>query len=133
LTDHLPACSPRSVCSFCLRARQDPAVQAPAAFSAAEIRRLLDAYTVMQAQEFLGLTDAQFAQFLPRLKVLQDTRRRQQQARNKLVQELNRMSAPKAAQVPEGELRDRLRSLQELEIRSASERQSAYEALDQVL
>jgi hypothetical protein len=114
-------------------ARQDPAVQAPAAFSAAEIRRLLDAYTVMQAQEFLGLTDAQFAQFLPRLKVLQDTRRRQQQARNKLVQELNRMSAPKAAQVPEGELRDRLRSLQELEIRSASERQSAYETLDQVL
>jgi len=112
---------------------QDQTAQTPAAFSAGEIRRLLDAYALIQAQEFLGLTDAQFAQFLPRLRVIQETRRRQDQERNRLLQDLNQMTAPKGAPVPEGDLRDRLRSLQELQSRSASELQTAYGNLDQGL
>ena len=38
----------------------------------AELQRLFDAYTVMQAQEALGLDDAVFGQFLPKLKALQE-------------------------------------------------------------
>ena len=114
-------------------AGQDQAVTGAGAFSAVEIRRLLDAYTVMQAQEFLGLTDAQFAQFLPRLKVLQETRRQQEQARLKLVQDINRLTGPGAPAVSDDALRDRLRALQDLDTRSTPERQKAYERLDEVL
>ena len=42
----------------------------------AEVARLFDAYTVMQAQETLGLSDEQFGPFVTRLKALQQTRRR---------------------------------------------------------
>ena len=63
----------------------------------AELQRLFDAYMVMQAQDALQLDDAQFGQFLPKLKALQDTRRRNEQARNRLVAELGRLTAPSAA------------------------------------
>ena len=112
---------------------QQPPVAGEAPFSPAEIRRLLDAYAVMQVQEFLGLTDAQFAQFLPRLKVLQETRRRDAQARVKLIQDLNRMTAPSAAQIAESEVRGRLRELRDLEDRSTGELRKSYENVDQVL
>jgi hypothetical protein len=98
----------------------------------AELQRLFDAYTVMQAQEALQLDDAQFGQFLPKLKVLQDTRRRNEQARRQLVTELARLTAP-AATIDEAAVRDRLRALQELESRSAAELRRAYDAIDQQL
>ncbi len=115
------------------QALQGPVARTRADISPAEVQRLFDAYTVMQAQEFLGLSDEQFVQFLSRLKSMQGVRRRQEQARAKLLQELNRMTVPKAAPVRDEELRDRLRSLQDMESRSFSELGKAYEDLDQVL
>jgi len=99
----------------------------------AELQRLFDAYMVMQAQEALQLDDAQFGQFLPKLKALQETRRRNEQARNQLVGELGRLTAPSAATVDEAAVRERLRALQELESRSAAELRRAYDTIDQQL
>jgi hypothetical protein len=98
----------------------------------AELQRLFDAYTMMQAQEALQLDDAQFEQFLPKLKALQDTRRRGEQARHQIIGELARLTAPSAT-VDEAAVRDRLRALQELESRSAADLRRAYDAIDQQL
>ena len=98
----------------------------------AELQRLFDAYTVMQAQDALQLDDALFGQFLPKLKALQDTRRRNEQARNRLVAELGRLTAP-SAPADEAAVRDRLRELQELEGRAAADLRRAYDTVDQQL
>jgi hypothetical protein len=98
----------------------------------AELQRLFDAYMVMQAQEALQLDDEQFGQFLPKLKALQDTRRRNEQARSQLVVELNRLTAAAAA-FDEAAVRGRLRALQELESRSAADLRRAYDTIDQQL
>ena len=98
----------------------------------AELQRLFDAYMVMQAQDALQLDDAQFGQFLPKLKALQDTRRRNEQARNRLVAELGRLTAASAS-ADESAVRNRLRELQELEGRSAADLRRAYDTVDQVL
>ncbi len=117
-----------------------PAIAQPAASPGAtdlrpgEIQRLFDAYLVMEAQQALGLTDAQYPGFLGRLRALQDTRRKQLQARAGLLGELARLSAPRAAQpADEGVIRDRLAALQELESRSAAELRKSYQELDALL
>src|SRR5580765_8236863 len=63
-----------------------PAPAAPsgpeAAISAGQIQRWFEAYTVLQAQEALNLSEAQYGRFVTRLKGLQDARRKHQVARN---------------------------------------------------
>ena len=98
-----------------------------------ELQRLFDAYTVMQAQDALQLDDAQFGQFLPKLKSLQETRRRSEQGRVQLVGDLARLTAPSVVAIDEAAVRDRLRALQELEGRAAAELRRAYDAIDQQL
>ena len=101
-----------------------------------EIQRLFDAYLIMEAQQALTLTDAQYPQFLARLKTLQDTRRRNQQQRNQLMGELQRLTNPRvtaAARPDEAQIKERLIALQELESRSAAEMRKAYNGLDEVL
>jgi hypothetical protein len=99
---------------------------------AAELQRLFDAYQVMQAQDALQLDDSQFGLFLPRLKLVQETRRRGEQARQRIVIDLARMTSP-AATVDEGALKDRLQALQDLEVRNAAELRRAYDGVDQLL
>ena len=115
------------------RQGQGRAAQQADRLEIAELQRLFDAYTVMQAQEALQLDDTQFGQFLPKLKALQDTRRRNEQARSQLVADLGRLTAPSAATVDEAAVRDRLRALQDLESRAAAELRRAYETIDQQL
>jgi hypothetical protein len=97
----------------------------------AEIRRMFDSYALMQAQDFLKITDDQFARFLTRFKALQDVRRRTLQERNRLVQELRKMS--NEPQPDEAYLKERVKALQDLEDRSQSEVRKAYESIDQIL
>ncbi len=100
----------------------------------AEIQRLFDAYLVMEAQQSLGLSDAQYPPFLTRLRALQDTRRRHLTGRAALLVELARMTAPRTAPpADEGAIRERLTALQELESRSAAESRKAYGDLDALL
>ena len=103
--------------------------QAADRLEAAELQRLFDAYQMMQAQEALQLDDAQFGQFLPKLKALQDTRRRNEQARHQLVMELARLTAP-AGTTDEAVLKEKLKALQELEGRAAAELRNAYDTVD---
>jgi hypothetical protein len=99
----------------------------------AELQRLFDAYSALQAQEALQLDDAQFGQFLPKLKALQDTRRRNDVARSQLVAELGRMTAPGTAVFDEAAVKERMRALQELDARAAAELRRAYDTIDQQL
>lgn len=99
----------------------------------AEIQLMFDGYALMQAQRMLQISDEQFPQFLPRLKALQEARRRAQMQRQRAIQELRRLTQPRAVPVDEAELRDRLKALDDIEARSAGEIRQAMTALDQVL
>ncbi len=99
-----------------------------------EIQKLFDAYLVMEAQQALQLSDQQYPQFLSRLRTLQDTRRKNQQERNQLMNQLQRLTNPRAqVRGDEAMIKERLTALQELESRNAAEMRKAYNALDEVL
>jgi len=118
-------------------AQQDPppAQEAPqpAAMTPGEIQKLFDAYIVVESQRTLDLTDAQYPQFIAKLRSLQDTRRRNQTERNQLMMRLQRMTAPRAPAADTATLEGLLKNLQELEARTAAETRKAYNDLDQVL
>ena len=65
-----------------------------ATISAAQIQRWFEAFTVLQAQEALQLSEAQYGRFVTRLKALQDARRRHQQARNQIMGDMRRLTNP---------------------------------------
>ena len=99
-----------------------------------QVHQLFDAMLVMQAQEALALSEPQYAQFVSRLKALQDTRRHNQQQRIKLIADLQRLTNPRNPKpAGEPELRRRLDALQQLESRQASELRRAYSDIDEVL
>lgn len=99
----------------------------------AEIQKLFDAYIVVEAQRALELSDAQYPQFIARLRTMQDTRRRNQQERMRLMGQLQRLTAPRAPAAEAGVLEGLLKTLQELESRNAAEMRKAFNELDQVL
>jgi hypothetical protein len=98
----------------------------------AELQRMLDGYELMQAQEMLQLGDEQLPGFLPRLRALQEARRRAQVQRIRVIQDLRRMTQARSTQ-DEPRIKESLKTLDELEARSASEIGQAREALQQVL
>ncbi|HJR59491.1 MAG TPA: hypothetical protein VJ813_08840 [Vicinamibacterales bacterium] len=101
--------------------------------SPAEILNMLDAYAIVQAQETLQLADNQYGEFVARLKRLQQTRRRNLQARNGILQELRRLAGPQAAQIDETAVRERLKALNDHDDRAAHELRQAYQSLDEIL
>ena len=105
----------------------DPAV------SPAEIQRMLDGYMLIQAQDILQLSDEQFPRFLSLVRSWQDTRRRSQGERQRMLQELRRMTAARAGTVDEATIRERLKGLDDLEARAGVEIQQRRTAIDQVL
>jgi hypothetical protein len=116
---------------------QDPPPQPmapPGDMTPGEIQKLFDAYMVMEAQEALALNEQQYPQFLTRLRALQETRRRNQQLRNQLMQQLQRLTNPRVQQAPdENVIKERLAALHDLETRSADEMRRAYASIDEVL
>ncbi len=100
----------------------------------AEVMRILDGYALVQAQDTLQLSEGQYGRFVTRLKNLQDVRRRNLQARHRIVQELRRLAGPQAAAaVDENSVRQQLKALRDHEERAAGEVRKAYDALDEVL
>jgi hypothetical protein len=100
---------------------------------AGELQRLFEAYTVLQAQEALKLSETQYGRFVTRLKALQDTRRRHQQTRNQILGDLRRLANPEVAAPDESVITERLRAFREEEDRSAAELRKAYEGVDETL
>src|SRR5436305_1941109 len=72
----------------------------------AEIQRMFEAYALVQAQDQLKLGDEQYPQFLVKFKALQEARRRTQQERNRLLQELRRLTNQGG---DDGQIKDRLK------------------------
>lgn len=97
-----------------------------------EIQRLFDAYTAVQAQEALGLDDVEFGRFLPRLKALQNTRRRVEVERQRRTNELARLLGP-AQRVDDAQLRERLKALADLDAKADEDVRAARAAVEQVL
>jgi hypothetical protein len=99
----------------------------------AQLSELFDAMLVMQAQNALSLNEQQYGQFLSRLRVLQQSRRKNQQERGRIINELQKMTNPRNPQAPEADVKVRLTDLQELEARMAAELRRAYNGIDEVL
>lgn len=112
------------------RAGEAPAT---AGVSPAEIQRLFDAYLIMEAQQELRLTDAQYPQFVARIKSLQDLRRRAQSERGRILQQLRRLTQSADAQPDEDQVKAQLRALDDLDRRTAADVKQAVEGLDQIL
>ncbi len=102
-----------------------------AAATPAELQRLFDAYSIVQAQEFLKIGDEQYARFLPRFKALLDTRRQTLQQRTRVLNVVRRLLMD--AQPDEGMLKDALKQLREIDTRGEADARRAYDAIDQVL
>lgn len=99
-----------------------------------EVQRLLDAYVLVQAQEALGLSESQYPQFVVKLRAFQEARRRNEQARLRLIVELNKLSVDRAAaEGREPEIRQRLKALDELDVSATAELRKAREELTQTL
>jgi hypothetical protein len=101
------------------------------AVTPAEIQRMFDAYALVQAQDQLRLNDEQYARLLVPFRSLQDVRRRALQEHTRVVAELRRLLMQ--GQVDEGQLKDRMQQLQDIDARAVSEVKKAYDAIDQVL
>jgi hypothetical protein len=113
------------------RAGGPPPVPSDQAVSPAEVQRMFDAYALMQAQEQLNIADDQFSAFLTRFKALQDVRRRTLQERARVIMEMRRiLNQP---QPDETMIRERLKTLQDINARGGDEEKKAYDAIDQVL
>jgi len=110
-----------------------PPAQPGPDISANEVQRLFDAWALVQAQDALQLSEAQYGRFVTRLKTLQEVRRKNQQARGKILQDLRRLTGPDVTTIDEGAIRERLRILRDQEDRTAVELRKAYEAVDELL
>ena len=112
--------------------RQAPAASDDAApITPAEVQRMFDAWTIVQAQDALSLSDAQYGKFVAKLKALQDTRRRHQVARTQLLADLRRtLNGSSPAEVT---LRDKLKALRDEDDRAAAEIRKAADEVDDVL
>ena len=102
-----------------------------AGITPAEIQRMFDAFALLQAQEQLKIGDDQYSQFLTRFKALQDIRRKALQERTRIVNELRRMLND--GQPDDAAMKDRLKTLEEIDTRGAADVKKAYDAIDQVL
>lgn len=99
--------------------------------SPAEVQQLFDAFVLVQAQEALSLTDAQFGPFVTRLKQLQATRRRTQQQEQRLLRTLQQLASRPGTS--DADLEARLQELDEQRTRAATAVRNAHGAVAEVL
>jgi hypothetical protein len=122
-----------------------PGQAAEGGIAPAELQELMDAMVVMRAERELQLSDDQFPQFLTRLKGLQAIRRRAENQRNRALMELRRLvqaanadgvgaGSPGSPGSPDdGQIRDRLKALDDAEAQALAEIRQARATLEQVL
>jgi hypothetical protein len=115
---------------------RDPAGRANRPMSTvptSDLVNMLDTYAIVQAQDALVLNDAQYGQFVTRLRRLQEMRRRNQRDRNQIIQALKKLTSPPAEPLDESAVRDQLKALREHDERAAADMRKAYDAVDEVL
>jgi hypothetical protein len=96
----------------------------------AELGRLFDAYTVMQAQEALGLDEARFGPFVTRLRALQQLRRRHVRERAALMRDLRLLLK---ATGNDAQVKEKLDALVRLEATIRADELKARDAVDEIL
>jgi len=101
--------------------------------SAGQIQRWFEAFTVLQAQDALQLSEAQYGRFVTRLKALQEMRRKHQQARNQVLGDLRRLTNPEKGSNDEASITERLKALREEDDRASADLKRAYEGVDETL
>jgi hypothetical protein len=95
--------------------------------SLAELNRLFEAYAVVQAQDFLRLSDEQYPDFVARLKALQDARRRHFVNHNRIIADLGRMLRQPDDQIDEKTLRATYEALDREDETAQSEIKKAFD------
>src|SRR4029078_4495104 len=90
-----------------------------------EIQRMFEAWALVQAQDALNLSEAQYGRFVTKLKALQDTRRRHQQARTQMLGDLRRtLNGPSPS---DAAIRDKMKDLRDEDDRGAAEIRKAVD------
>jgi hypothetical protein len=113
------------------RQRAQAAAQARGAGAdPAELARLFDAYTVMQAQEVLELDDAHFGPFVTRLRALQELRRRHLRERAVVMRDMRQLLQ---ATGNDAQLKEKLDALGRLAVATHADEQKARDAVDEIL
>ncbi len=119
-----------------VRAAQRPAPRAGRAGAPVEanivmVQNMVDAWTIVEAQKQLDLTDGQYPEFVTRMTKLQGARRRFMADRQRLLRELRQLlnATPRSEEA----IADKVRSLDELAERSAQELRPLAREVDGVL
>jgi len=99
--------------------------------SAGEIQRMFEAVALVRSQETLKLSDEKYLPFIAKYKALQDARRRTQQERNRILSDLRKLTNDPAGD--EGQMKERLKALEDLQTRGDAEIHKAQEGVDSVL
>jgi hypothetical protein len=115
------------------RGAQPPEGTPAPGVSPGEIQQMFDAYVLVQAQDVLQLKDDQYAQFVTRLRALQAVRRRHENQRLMIVNQLRRILQAADGRVDETMIQERLKSLDDLRASSLTEIKQAQDSLDEVL
>jgi hypothetical protein len=113
--------------------RAAPQLEGAPGVSPGEIQQMFDAYVLVQAQDVLQLADDRYPQFVTRLRALQTVRRRGENQRMMLINQLRRILQAADGRLDESMIKDRLRMLSELDATVAAEVKQAQESLDEVL
>jgi hypothetical protein len=113
-------------------AEPQPGTGDPSALSAAQIQRWFEAFTVLQAQDALTLSEGQYGRFVTRFKALQDVRRKHQQQRARMLAELRKMTE-KDSVVEDTQISERLKALQAHDEAAARALRTAHDGVDETL
>jgi hypothetical protein len=112
---------------------QAPVLPVDQPITAGQIQRWFEAFTALQAQERLQLSEAQYFKFMTRLQVLQETRRNHQQAHQRILNDLRKLTNPETGSNDEAAITERLKALREEDAAAVVEIAKAYEGVDETL
>jgi hypothetical protein len=125
------------------RARAQRAAQAPAPgpqlppggepITPRRIQQLFDAFIVLQAKDRLSLSEPQYFKFMARLQTLQETRRIHQQAHQRILNDLRKLTNPQTGSNDEAAITERLKALRDEDAAAAVDVQKAYDGVDDTL
>lgn len=99
----------------------------------ADVPRLFEAYFLMQAQRALGISDAEYPQFVAKMKAVLDLRRTTEQQRFALVRDLRQLTMQQNPEASEAQVGAALKKLKDFDVSSAAALKKASDALDAVL
>jgi len=112
---------------------QPPPLPMDQPITAGQIQRWFEAFTALQAQERLQLSEAQYFKFMTRLQTLQETRRNHQQAHQRILNDLRKLTNPQTGSNDEAAITERLKALKEEDAAAAVDIGKAYDGVDETL